>query len=62
MQGSMVGFSTGQTVAYLDCGLEGCSLPWYSITDIHLRKILNKLPEGMLYDTLSPDPLQKVEM
>ena len=55
IESSMIGFSPGQTVAYLDCRSKGHSLPWYTICD-NTPSIQNHtyMPEGMSHDALSP--------
>ena len=58
-QSSVVTFSPSQTVAFIDCRLKGCSLPWYSIVDTPLMQNQTFVPQGILYDTLSLEPLQQ---
>ena len=54
-ENSMVDFSPGHTVAYLNCRLKGCSLPWYTICE-NTNSMLNHtyMPDGMLHGTLIP--------
>ena len=48
----------GDTIAYLDCRSEGCTLPWYTIDD-NFPSMENhtSMSAVLLYDMLSPESL-----